>query len=1001
MAVFWLNKAKIMKKKDTHKRSYGYEKGEEKRKSRDYGNTRRTSKKSSQTFDWMKLFLIPLRIIGFILVFVYTFFKNLLFKGKNGASIARGAFKLGVRLAILGFIGIVILFLWAGRGLPDPDKLADEVVAQSTKIYDRSGEHLLYEVFAKEKRTVVELEDIPAHLIQAVIATEDTKFYEHKGIRPLSLARSVIYGALGKGRVGGGASTLTQQLVKNAILTPERTVTRKIKEIILSIRLEQKYTKDQILKIYFNEIPYGSTNYGVESAAQSYFGKTVSDLDLQEAATLAGLPRAPSIYLRNKDALKNRRDFVLGRMHAEGYITAEEKTAAQNMPVSLERVFNDIQAPHFVLWIKDQLVEEYGEQMVDTGGLKVITSLDWEKQQAAQDVVEEVGTNVLEKAGANNTALVSVDPKNGHILAMIGSKDFSDESIDGQFDVVTLGRRQPGSSFKPIVYAGAFEKGYTPETVVFDVVTNFAASGRGYTPLNYDLQERGPVSLRQSLQGSLNIPAVKTLYLLGEKKGIEFAERLGYTTFKAGNFGLSLVLGGGEVNMLEHVNAFAAFANSGVQHEITSIIKVEDASGKVLQEWKQEKGNKIIEPEVAHTISNVMSDDAARAYAFGAGGPLTLPGRPVAAKTGTTNSYIDGWTIGYTPSLVTLVWGGNTDNTPMKRGFGGSSVAAPIWNAYMRKALENSPVEAFPPAPKNDAKKPALRGAEGGNITLKINKVTGNIATSSTPKKYVVERTYIQPHSILHYLLASDPRGDVPSDPGIDPQYAIWEASIQDWIARKKEEDPEWDVSFEEPPIKEDDLYSLELIPTLNVIYPTPSTTIVGRELDTDIRVSAPRGVTRVTYKIDGKPIGVVTEFPFNLNHTMDLLDPGQHTLNIVVEDDVGNKLDEEIPFILDVAPTPPGISWVTGNQTVAKDDFPRTIFFKPHKAEEIEQMTFVLVSEEDDRQPLGSQKPSGESMMSFSWNEYPGKGTWRIETMLELKQGPAIVGDSITFQVK
>src|SRR3989338_8571678 len=682
-----------------------------------------------------------------------------------------------VGLGVAGFLFSVVLFAWANHNLPDPDKLNDRRVAQSTKIYDRTGEHLLYEIFAEQKRTLVELEEVPKPLINGVVATEDTAFYEHRGIRPLSIARSVVFGLFGSSRVGGGASTLTQQLVKNAILTNEQTLTRKAKEIILSVRLEQKYTKEQILKIYFNEITYGSTNYGVEAASQSYFGKHVSDLNLQESATLAGLPKAPTRYLNNPDALTERRNFVLRRMFEEGYISEEEKNAAQAEPLTLSRRIGDIKAPHFVLYVKELLVNQFGEQLVDTGGLKVLTSLDWDKQEIAERVIAEKGTELLKEAEGDNMALVALDPKTGQILAMVGSKDFYDEAIDGQFNVATLGKRQPGSSFKPIVYAAAFEKGYTPDTALFDVETDFAVSGKRYKPRNYDLKERGPVSMRQALQGSLNIPAVKTLYLVGSEKGVTFAERLGYTTLGAGNFGLSLVLGGGEVKLLEHTAAYGVFANTGNKQPVTSIVKIEDSRGDVLYEWKKQKGEDVLDSKIAALMSNILSDDAARAYVFGAGGVLTLPGRPVAAKTGTTNNYIDAWTVGYTPSLAAGVWAGKTDNTPMKQGDGGSRVAAPIWNAFMKEALKDAPVEAFPPPPPNDAAKPVLRGSTGGAITLKINRVTGRIASSSTPEHMIVERTYTQPHDILHYVKKDDPRGHAPDHPADDPQYTIWETA--------------------------------------------------------------------------------------------------------------------------------------------------------------------------------------------------------------------------------
>lgn len=886
--------------KKRKKRHYGYVDHKNHSEERPERLSRRSPRGNT---DWQTPAKRLLSALLFLVVLPFVLIKKLIQNRPENSG--RLLFKGAVILGIFGFVSLIVLFAWASKDLPDPDKLTDRPIEQSTIIYDSTGEEELFQIFASEKRTLVQLEDIPEHVVNGVIATEDTAFYEHRGIRPLSLLRSIVYGLLGKGRLGGGASTLTQQLVKNAILSPEQTISRKVKEMILSVRLEQKYTKDQILQIYFNEIPYGSTNYGVESAAQSYFGKSVRDVNLQEAAVLAGLPKAPTRYLNDRDAMKLRRDFVLGRMYAEGFITEEEKNAAQDSPLEMETRVSNIKAPHFVMWVKEQLVEQFGEQAVETGGLKVITSLDWEKQQAAETAIEEESAKVFEDANANNTALVAMDPRNGHIVSMVGSRDYFDDEINGQFNVATLGERQPGSSFKPIIFTAAFEKGYTPETVLYDVVTNFAASGRPYQPLNYDLQEHGPVTMRQALQGSLNIPSVKTLYLVGEKEGVDFSERLGYSTLGTGDFGLSLVLGGGEVKLLDHVAAYSVFANQGIKQEPVAILKVEDSNGDVLYEWKQKKGDRVLEKDIAATISNVLSDDGARAYAFGADGILTIPDRPVAAKTGTTNGYVDAWTIGYTPSLVAGVWGGNTNNTAMTRGFGGSRVAAPIWNSFMRNALADSPVETFPELPEMKTDKAVLKGSEGGAITLKVNKVTGKIANSSTPEKMIVERTYVQPHSVLHYVIKDDPQGPIPEDPTADPQYDIWEASIQDWVARKQEENPDWEISFEEPPIDADDEYSLELIPSLEVIFPRPSSTISGRRVDTDIRVSAPRGVKWVKYKLDDKWIGVEYDHPFNLNKEVRGVSDGPHTFTIIVEDDIGNRLEESIPIIFQNDPGP------------------------------------------------------------------------------------------------
>jgi len=903
--------------------------------------------------------------------------------------------------AIFCFIFLLGLTLWSIKDLPDINDLGSRNIHQSTKIYDRTGEHLLHEFYADEKRTIIEFNELPKDLINGVIATEDKSFYHHMGVRPLSIMRAIVYGALPNKKIEG-TSTLTQQLVKNTILTNERTPLRKAREIILAFLLEQKFSKDEILKIYFNEVGYGSTNYGVQAAAQSYFGKSVKDLTLAESATLAGLPQQPTRFLNNLDRLKTRRDFVLRRMYEEGYITEEQKIAAQAEPLNLSRTHTEVKvAPHFVLqYVKESLVDQFGEQTVDTGGLKVITTLDYDKQQAAQKTVEQYG-KILVEAGANNMGLVAMDPKTGQILAMIGSRDFNNKEIDGEFNVAVNSRRQPGSSIKPIIYAAAFEKGYTPDTVLFDVSTNFSLSGKPYTPQNFDGSERGPVTMRQALQGSLNIPAVQTFYLVGEKKGIEFARRLGYSTFDTGNFGLSLVLGGGSVSMLEHINAYGVLANNGAYNAPAAILKVTNAKGDTLYEWKEEE-KQVVDPKVTATMSNVLSDDAARAYVFGANGPLTLKGRPVAAKTGTTNEYKDAWTVGYTPSLVAGVWAGNSDNTRMKSGYGGSRVAAQFWNAFMTEALKDAPVENFPAAPPNDAEKPILRGSTGGGVTVKVNKVTGKLASTSTPEKYIEERTYIQPHSILHYVNKDDPRGPYPENPAQDPQYGVWEAAIQSWITRRKEKEPDWNISFEEPPTEYDDAYSLEHIPTLEVLYPTPNAIVDTRRLTTDIRVNATRGVSKVSYKIDTKFVDIVRTPPFNLNYTMRGIANGAHTLTIVVEDDIGNMVEEVIPFTLNADEEKPGVFFNLSEKNMSKDSFPRTLLLSPLSLSQITRIEVI-------GQKNNGQKQTIETIPDFSlidgqlpvvWSEAPSVGGWTLMTQVTIQGGDTYISDTAEIQI-
>lgn len=937
--------------------------------------------------------------------------KDLWHKGKKKRSIfnKKNIFLALFTLGVVGFLGTTILVAWASKDLPDPDRLTDREVAQSTKIYDRTGTHLLYEIFSEEKRTIVELSDIPKDLINGLIATEDKTFYEHKGVRPLSIIKAQIQGIFSTERTRG-ASTITQQLVKNVILTDERSYIRKIKEAILSIRLEQKYTKDQILKIYFNEIPYGSTNYGVQSAAQSYFGKDVKDLTLSESAALAGMPQAPSKFLNNPEAFTQRRDLVLKAMFDDGHITEEQKNTAQAEELVIKVQKSNFQAPHFVMYVKQLLVDTYGEALTEKGGLKVITTLDWDKQKIADEIITgEEGGKILEAADADNAALVAIDPKTGQILAMVGSRDYNNLEIKGNFNVATQGKRQPGSSFKPIIYAAAFEKGYTPDTILYDVLTNFTTGeGKPYIPTNYTLKEYGPITMRQALAGSLNIPAVKTMYLLDPKRGIDFAKRLGYTTLdNREDCGLALVLGCGEVTVLEHTNAYATFANKGIHYDPVSILKVEDTTGKVLEEWKKEKGVEAVKPEIAATITNVLSDDSARAFIFGTGGILTLPGRPVAAKTGTTNKYIDAWTVGYTPSLAVGIWTGNTSNTSMKSGSSGSMLAARLWSMFMKQAVKGMPVEHFAAPPPNSAEKPVLRGSSGGSIIVKVNKITGKLVSSSTPEDLIEERTYMQPHEILRYVDKNNPRGPTPEHPENDPQYYGWEKGIQEWIARKQESDPTWIPNFGEPPTEYDDAYSIELIPTLEVFYPQPFSTFTSRSITANISVSAPRGVSEVLYKIDNALVDSKHSPPFNLSYAAETLEPGDHTLTITVTDDIGNRIEKNIPFSLEVPPLAPGVRFNERSYNTPKNNFPLGLLFTYRGLPEVKKVSIFFQSRTgEDKKQIATITDFDDAtyfnnMLSVIWYTPPNPGNYTLTAEVELNIGATSVIDQIPIEIK
>lgn len=786
--------------------------------------------------------------------------------------------------AIFIFLGGAISFAglaaWVSRDLPNPGTLLDRKVALSTKIYDRTGEHLLYDIHGAEARTLVKLEDIPEHAKWAAIVIEDKNFYSHRGYALRSIFRAALANLFRRGRVQGG-STITQQFVKNAVLTPEKTFARKLRELILSIEIERRFTKDQILQLYFNEIPYGSTNYGLEAASQSYFGKSSRDLTVAEGATLAALPQAPTTYLNNPDRLLARRNFILDLMVEEERLTPEEAGRAKKEPLSLAQRLTNIKAPHFVLWVKQMLTETYGERTVEQGGLKVITTLDEKLQTAAEEAVT-AGLPAIEARGGSNASLVALDPKTGHILAMVGSRDYFNEEHDGAVNVA-LRPRQPGSSFKPVVYAAGFMKGYTPTTILYDVVTTFKNYPEDYTPHNYDSKERGPVTVRSALQGSLNIPAVKMIYLAGVDQVLDLADALGYTTLKdRSRFGLSLVLGGGEVKLLEHVGAYAALANGGVAQEPVAILKVEDANGVILGEWIPRRGREAIPSEIAAVTTDILQDNNARAFIFGATNHLTLGDRPVAAKTGTTNDYRDAWTLGYVPSLAAGVWTGNNDNKEMGRGADGSMISAPIWKQFMIKALEETPPEPFPTPPAVVTGKPVLDGQLAGEVRLRIDRASGLLATELTPPNWVEERTYRSHHSILHYINKDDPRGEAPTDPAADPQYGNWEAALARWAAEQGAGSGQALA-----PTRFDDLHTESARPRLDL----DSVRVDDRTLNVSLNVTAPRGVSRVVYTIDETPIATRTAAPFDGAIPIpDFVGSGSHALFITAYDDIDNS---------------------------------------------------------------------------------------------------------------
>jgi 1A family penicillin-binding protein len=611
------------------------------------------------------------------------------------------------------FIGIIFIFWWYTRNFPRPELFFERQVLQSTKIYDKSGKILLYEVFGEERRSLVPLSEIPDYLKFAVIITEDKNFYSHFGIDIKGILRALLKNLKLKKLVFGG-STITQQLVRSTFLSTEKTWERKIKEIVLAIELERKYSKNQILEWYLNQVPFGQNAYGVGAASEVYFGKKPKDLSLAESATLAALIKAPyrlsPFNEEGKKELIQRRNYILDEMVRAGYIGKEEAEKAKNEELVLKERKGKLVAPYFTLYVLSLLEEKYGRKFLEGAGWKVYTTLDWDLQQIAEEVVKK-GIERNKKYNAYNGALVALSSK-GEILAMtVGNGDYNAPPypegcipgknclFDPKFNVVIGGEnypgRQPGSAFKPFAYVTAFQKGWSDKTVVIDEPTNFGIwGGKPYEPQNYDLKFRGPVTLREALAQSLNVPSVKVLlYLAGLEDTVKTAQMCGITTLKP-PFGPAIVLGGWEVKLIELTSAYGVFAADGVRYPYFAISKIEDSKGNIIYETKPE-GVRVLDKNAVRLLNDVLSDNIARAPMFGLNSPLYFENYQVAVKTGTTQDYRDAWTIGYTPSIIVGVWVGNNNNEPISKQ-PGAMVAAPIFHEFLEKVLPRFPKENFP-----------------------------------------------------------------------------------------------------------------------------------------------------------------------------------------------------------------------------------------------------------------------------------------------------------------
>ena len=789
------------------------------------------------------------------------------------------------------------------KDLPSPEQFNTRKISQSTKIYDRTGEVLLYEIHGEEKRTVVPFEEIPDFLKKATLAAEDANFYNQPAFNVRGILRAVFVN-LKEGWGSQGGSTITQQLARSVFLSTEKTITRKVKELILAIELEAKYSKDEIFALYLNQIPYGSNAYGVEAAGQTYFNKSVRDLSPLESAIIASLPQAPSYYSpwgSHTDDLFARVDHVLKRMVELGNISEEERENIRTSQITFAPPsLGTIKAPHFVLAVKEYLTERYGEETTTGGGLRVLTTLDWDLQQAAEEATLKGAKRNEELYNGRNAALVAEDPKTGQILAITGSRDwFTDTSLplgctsgydcqfEPKFNVATLGLRQPGSALKPFAYLTAFEKGYNPESIVFDVPTEFAAQNPNcpaivdfsntnkecFHPQNFDGDFRGPVPLEEGLAHSINVPSVKVLYLAGFDNVLSTIHDFGINTLKErGRYGLSLVLGGGEVRLFDLVSAYSTLAQEGVRHKQSLVLEIKNGDGELLEEWSDES-EKVFEPQYVRMLNQILSDTELRGGLFESSLRLTMfPEKEVALKTGTTNDYRDAWSMGYTPSLMVGVWAGNNDNSPMQRRGSSILAAVPIWSDFMGKALEKYPPETFTrPAAESPPPKPMLNGL-------------------SAYTAFVNNMAFPQIHSILYYVDKNDPLGAKPQDPGKDPQFYNWETSVIEWAKKNVTNFSLFNRSLPSGVSFEDYAPTSGLI-SINDFSPTNGS-FAALPLGVSANVRAENNLSRIELYLNNKLANITNVTGQSYNYQYYLLGPlkTQNIIEVRVVDVLGNQ---------------------------------------------------------------------------------------------------------------
>ncbi|MBU4536526.1 transglycosylase domain-containing protein [Patescibacteria group bacterium] len=809
------------------------------------------------------------------------------------------------------------IFLWISTfKIPDLNTISERRVSESTKIYDRTGKILLYDLHSNTKRTLIPYSDISSNIKNATVAIEDAEFYQHNGVKPMAFLRSALAN-LKTMSFGQGGSTITQQVVKNSILTTEKKITRKLKEWVLAYKLEQVMTKEEILTLYLNEAPYGGNIYGIEEASLSFFGKNSKDLTLVESAYLAAIPQAPTFYSpygNNRDRLEIRKNLVLSQMLKNNFINKDEfKEATETILEFQKQEVLGIRAPHFVMYIKEYLENKYGKNVTEEG-LKVITTLDYDIQSKGEDIAKRYALENTEKFNAENASIIAIDSQTGQILTMVGSRDYFDKRIDGNFNI-SLAHRQPGSAFKPFVYATAFNKGYTPETVVFDLQTEFSTTctpdgtpinpnetkknNTCYSPTNYDDVFRGPISFRNALAQSINIPAIKVLYLAGLQDSLQVAKDMGIENLgNINQYGLTLVLGGGEVSLLDITNAYATFSNNGIKSKVSGILKIEDKNGNIIEEFEKSQ-RRVLPKQSALLISDILSDDKARIPAFGVNSPLYFgEGVDVACKTGTTNDYRDAWIIGYTNKVAFGAWAGNNNNTSMEKKVAGF-VVAPMWHDFVEEVLIKYPAEDFETPeklPLNEIK-PILRGVWMGGETYVVDKISGKLVTEFTPEEMYEEKVVQNIHSILYWVDKKNPLGPKPLLPELDMQYVRWEYRVAQWALNNGFAAS---TATQIIPTEYDDVHKPEFAPIFSII--SPSTLIVynkNNQIDVSLTKSYSKyPILKKEFYVNGIFIGSsqannpFSFIPNNINNIQNT-----NTLKVVMFDSVYNKSIQSVEF--------------------------------------------------------------------------------------------------------